>query len=148
MTYANGMSAASVQSARSKMWRHWRGPDAREWVQLLLVLLSVAALVIDCTTDTLLAGGVLYTPLIFIGLLRRDERYVWRYAGVAALMTVIGFFLPDISDDVVASLMNRGLSLLDLCGILSFWRHLILSTRGPCQCRPSLLRASFVLSAW
>jgi signal transduction histidine kinase len=89
-------------------------PDLRWLAQLLLVLISAGALAIDCTDEVPLAGGVMYVPLLFIGLLRRDERLVWICAGVAALMACLGFLLPHIPDDLVTSLLNRGLSLLTI----------------------------------
>ncbi|MDB5366151.1 MAG: histidine kinase [Rhodospirillales bacterium] len=107
MTYSDG----TLTPARKRRAGR-RRPGTSDLVQLLLVLLSAGGLAVDCTVDTPMAGGVLYIPLVFVGLLRRDERVVWFCAAAAALMTAMGFFLPHIADDLGAALVNRGLSLL------------------------------------
>ena len=67
--------------------------------------------IFDILTPLPLASGVAYLLLLFIGIDHKNPRMIYYLASLASLLTIIGFFLPAIPQDVVSALINRGLSL-------------------------------------
>ena len=84
----------------------------RRWVIAGIIAAAGVVFAADMLTDRLLAYGVAYLPLVCTAAFHRDARAPWWIAGLTTLMVVLGFFLPVINPDVIASLTNRGLSLL------------------------------------
>lgn len=84
----------------------------RRWVIGGIVAAAAVVFAADMLTDRLLAYGVAYLPLVCTAAFHRDPRAPWWIAGLTTLMVVLGFFLPVINTDMVASLANRVLSLL------------------------------------
>ncbi|MEI7608962.1 MAG: HAMP domain-containing sensor histidine kinase [Rhodospirillaceae bacterium] len=77
----------------------------------LLVFGVGAVFILDISTPLPLAAGVVYLLLLFIGLDHKNPRLIYYLAVLASALTIIGFFLPVIPQDVVSALINRGLSL-------------------------------------
>jgi signal transduction histidine kinase len=84
----------------------------RRWVIAGIVVAAGVAFAADVFTDSLLAFGVAYIPLVCTAAFHRDSRAVWWIAGATSLMVAVGFFLPVVNADVTASIINRVLSLL------------------------------------
>jgi signal transduction histidine kinase len=81
------------------------------WLRAAIYVVCASAFIADLTNDAPLAFGVFYIPLVTTAVYHRDPRAPWWLAGLAAIMVVIGYFVPSINPDVVGSLLDRGLSL-------------------------------------
>lgn len=84
----------------------------RRWLVGAVYVAVGVAFAIDVLTDRLVAFGLAYIPLICTAVFHRNPRTVWVLAGVTSAMVVIGFFFPVINSDLMASAINRGLTLL------------------------------------
>lgn len=87
-------------------------PRRRQWLIAGIVAAAGLAFLTDLLTDRLLAFGVAYIPLVCTAAFHRNARAVWWIAALTGVMVVIGFFFPDINRDMMASVINRSLSLL------------------------------------
>ena len=100
----NGPPVAKVVAASLARRIRWLVP-----VVYLGCLLSFIA---DVTVDIFyLPFGILYIPLVCTAVLHRNPRVAWWLAGLASVMVVIGFFLPEIGPHIDHALTNRGLSI-------------------------------------
>ena len=100
----NGPPVAKVVAASLARRIRWLVP-----VVYLGCLLSFIA---DVTVDIFyLPFGILYIPLVCTAVLHRNPRVAWWLAGLASVMVVIGFFLPEIGPRIDRALTNRGLSI-------------------------------------
>jgi signal transduction histidine kinase len=102
-----------TQAERLRMPAHL--PDPKRPVQratVLILVACIAAFAIDCAIDFPIAGGVIYLPIVFIGLLERQRRLIWVAAAIAVMLTVVGTIVPVIPDDMKTALTNRMLSIL------------------------------------
>ena len=70
------------------------------------------AFLTDVLQEVYVAFGLFYLPLICTGVFYQNRAMVWRLAGIASVMVTIGFFLPNINPEWMASLTNRLLSIV------------------------------------
>lgn len=72
----------------------------------------VLAFLTDVFQEVYVAFGLFYLPLVCTGVFYENRAVVWRLAGLACAMVAVGFFLPNINPDWLASLTNRVLSVI------------------------------------
>src|SRR5262245_65673 len=94
-----------------------------QWLRWVIYVVCAAAFLADLRNDASLAFGVFYIPLVSTAVFHRDRRAPWALAGVACALVVIGFFIPSIGDDLVVSLVNRGLSIAAILITAYLVRH-------------------------
>lgn len=84
----------------------------RATLATLVILTAASAFIADTSLDQPLSVGVLYAPLVLLGLMAGNAAWIDRLAVLAALMVVAGFFLPQVSPHLELSLLNRGACLV------------------------------------
>lgn len=82
------------------------------WLRLSVYIVCGIVFLADISSDTALAFGVLYIPLVSTAVYYRNTRAPWWLATLATAMVVIGYFLPSINPDIFTALANRLLSVI------------------------------------
>jgi signal transduction histidine kinase len=77
----------------------------------------------DISVDQTLAIGVVYIPLVATSVFYRDPRVIWLLAAIASALVGIGFFLPEISQNVLGAVANRVLSIAAIWIVAALMRH-------------------------
>ena len=82
----------------------------------LIALSASAVFLCDIMVDEPLAIGVMYTPILFLRLVLEKPPAIRFLLFIVIAMTVAGFFLPSIADNIIASLIDRVCVVLVACG--------------------------------
>ena len=89
-----------------------------------LAIGTMAVFLLDISLPMPIAAGIFYVLLIFIGFDHKNPRMIYYLSGLSALLTVAGFFLPRIPDDIISALINRGLSLCAIAIVMTLLAQL------------------------
>ncbi len=89
----------------------WTTPWLR-WIAVPIYIGCALAFVADISHDITVSFGLFYIPLVCTAVLHRNRDAAWWLAGVAILLTVIGFFFPIVNANLVNTLINRSMSIL------------------------------------
>jgi signal transduction histidine kinase len=82
------------------------------WLVPVVYLGCIVAFVADLTVDVFdLPFGILYIPLVCTALFFGDPRWVWRLAGLASVMAIVGHYLPEAPSNVGRAVTIRVLSV-------------------------------------
>ncbi len=99
--------ARPITKGIDQVWR----PRIR-WLVPVVYLGCLLAFLADVTVDEFyLPFGILYIPLVCTAVFHRDPRWVWRLAGLATVMAIVGHYLPEVPRDVGRAISVRGLSI-------------------------------------
>jgi signal transduction histidine kinase len=80
-------------------------------LRLWVYFVCGGAFLADVTSETDLAYGVFYIPLVSTAVYYRNPSAPWLLATLATAMVIVGFFLPLMDPDIFTALTNRILSV-------------------------------------
>ncbi len=75
-------------------------------IATIIIVTAIVGFICDITIPSSLAVGVLYVPIIFLKLVLDRAPPTNALLFIVIGMTIVGFLLPEISDDVIESLVN------------------------------------------
>ena len=83
------------------------GPMA---IRAVVYAITAFVFYFDVTTDSPLAAGVLYVPLVLTSSQFNRRNWTWIFSGIACLLTALGILIPDLHFTLIG-LANRSLSI-------------------------------------
>ncbi|MHA1597523.1 MAG: bacteriohemerythrin [Alphaproteobacteria bacterium] len=81
--------------------------------QLSLLAAAIAAILLffDISLPLGVAGGIPYAALVLIGIWLQKNSHVYALAGIASILTIVGYFASSPDRELWVALTNRGLAL-------------------------------------